>query len=65
MKAVKDLKVGEVFFDSFGLELTVLSIKELSPSCTLTPKVRIVFKTQAGNEMFQSFRSDRKVEVKK
>jgi hypothetical protein len=67
MKPIKNLNPGETFIDSFGLELTVIAIKEL-PFLGIertSPKVRVTFKTQSGREMYQTFRADRMVEVKK
>lgn len=64
-KAIKELLPGETFLDSFGLALTVIATQPV-PFLGIprtNQKIRVTFKTEAGNEIYQDLRADRIVEV--
>ena len=62
---IKDLKPGDVFFDSLGCRLKVEKVEAL-PWLGIprtSPKSRVTLVTEGGNRMTQNFRSDREIEV--
>lgn len=62
-KTMRELKPGEIFLDSFGLELKVVSVKIIDDR-GLSPTVKVSFITQRGLGMFQHFPADRMVSIK-
>lgn len=59
-KLIRDLKQGDIWKDSFGYPLEVEKTEQLSG---ITEMTRVYFVTQDGKRMYQSFKSDRQVEV--
>ena len=65
-RRIKDLKPGEVFYDSLGHELKVEKIDLLQwrniPGTAPTAKVWFI--TLGGSKMYSNFKADREVELK-
>lgn len=67
IKQIKDLQAGDVFKDDFGNEITtqkIVPVEWLGTEET-KEKVTVYFKTKYGFELYQNYKSNRKVFVQK